>query len=428
MQPSIHRLQTRAVEAGTFPSMMGGWDDPERCGVETAVCGDQMVRARNGCHDNLPARAAQPTVVCKVAPAISRRGLGRAHRPQPPAASCPGPNTAAPDLADSGAACRVGAPPHPAYGDSAVWGRAKSRSCSSSSDGVCPRSARSNGYSGAIMCNRSERGATAVVSRIPGRGRRGPAICSRPTSWGRGICVDPHGTTRFYSIHTIAIVGRGTWASQVRYKTADALCEHFVRAWAWLGLPRVAQIDNEMAATGGGRHAFGLSLVVRLHLLLGVHLIFVPPGEPGRNPFVESFNGSWQKYVFAAHLSRFARGAAREPRALALLSRAETPSGVAPEPRWRPTTRRVVGAPSTRPARAAGGLHLGLLSRHARPTAVAHRAWAHLLDSEGRRGRAHHHQCAPLLCGQAAHGPVRRSDLVYASGTDRRLRASDGGA
>ena len=52
-----------------------------------------------------------------------------------------------------------------------------------------------------------------------------------------------------------------------------------------------------MAATGGGRHAFGLSLVVRLHLLLGVHLIFVPPGEPGRNPFVESFNGSWQKYV-----------------------------------------------------------------------------------------------------------------------------------
>ena len=115
MQPSIHRLQTRAVEAGTFPSMMGGWDDPERCGVETAVCGDQMVRARNGCHDNLPARAAQPTVVYKVAPAISRRGLGRAHRPQPPAASCPGPNTAAPDSADSGAACRVGAPPHPAY-------------------------------------------------------------------------------------------------------------------------------------------------------------------------------------------------------------------------------------------------------------------------------------------------------------------------
>lgn len=107
----------------------------------------------------------------------------------------------------------------------------------------------------------------------------------------------PHGATRFYSIHTIAIQGRGTWASQVRHKTADALCEHFVTAWAWLGLPRASQIDNEMAATGGGKHAYGLSLVARLHLLLGVHVIFLPFGEPGRNPFVESFNASWQKYV-----------------------------------------------------------------------------------------------------------------------------------
>jgi putative transposase len=107
----------------------------------------------------------------------------------------------------------------------------------------------------------------------------------------------PRGATRFYSIHTIAIVGRGTWASQVRHKTADALCEHFVRAWDWLGLPRVSQIDNEMAATGGGKHAYGLSLAARVHLLLGVHVIFLPFGEPGRNPFVESFNASWQKYV-----------------------------------------------------------------------------------------------------------------------------------
>jgi hypothetical protein len=107
----------------------------------------------------------------------------------------------------------------------------------------------------------------------------------------------PRGVTRFYSIHTIAIVGRGTWASQVRHKTADALCEHFVATWAWLGLPRVSQLDNEMAATGGGKHAYGLSLVARLHLWLGVHLIFLPFGEPGRNPFVESFNASWQKYV-----------------------------------------------------------------------------------------------------------------------------------
>ncbi|MCA1562634.1 MAG: transposase [Acidobacteria bacterium] len=107
----------------------------------------------------------------------------------------------------------------------------------------------------------------------------------------------PSGATRFYSIHTIAIVGRGIAATQVRYKTADALCLHFVAAWTQLGVPRVSQIDNEMAATGGGRHAFGLSLVTRLHLLCAVHLVFLPHGEPGRNPFVESFNYGWQARV-----------------------------------------------------------------------------------------------------------------------------------
>jgi len=105
------------------------------------------------------------------------------------------------------------------------------------------------------------------------------------------------GPIRFYSIHTIALVGRGVWASQHRHKTSDAFCAHFVGAWRWLGVPRVSQLDNEMAATGGGRHRFGLSAVARLHLLVGTHLLFVPAGEPGRNPVVESFNHVWQERV-----------------------------------------------------------------------------------------------------------------------------------
>ena len=107
----------------------------------------------------------------------------------------------------------------------------------------------------------------------------------------------PTGVTRFYSVHTLAVVGRGVATSQGRHKTAELLCEHFVRAWRWLGLPRISQIDNEMAATGGGRYPHGFSLVMRLHLLLGVHLLFIPPGEPGRNPHVESFNDLWQERV-----------------------------------------------------------------------------------------------------------------------------------
>ena len=107
----------------------------------------------------------------------------------------------------------------------------------------------------------------------------------------------PKGVTRFYSVHTLAVVGRGVATSQGRQKTADRLCEHFVQAWRWLGLPRISQIDNEMAATGGGRYPHGFSLVMRLHLLLGVHLVFIPPGEPGRNAHIESFNDLWQERV-----------------------------------------------------------------------------------------------------------------------------------
>src|SRR5262245_36792174 len=36
---------------------------------------------------------------------------------------------------------------------------------------------------------------------------------------------------------------------------------------------------------------------MRLHLLLSVHLLFIPPGDPGRNAHVESFNDLWQDRV-----------------------------------------------------------------------------------------------------------------------------------
>jgi hypothetical protein len=107
----------------------------------------------------------------------------------------------------------------------------------------------------------------------------------------------PRGITRFYSFHSVAVVGRAVATSQARSKSAEALCAHLVQAWDWLGLPRVSQMDNEMAASGGGRHPYAFSLVMRLHLLLGVHLVFIPEGEPGRNPHVESFNALWQERV-----------------------------------------------------------------------------------------------------------------------------------
>ena len=107
----------------------------------------------------------------------------------------------------------------------------------------------------------------------------------------------PRGVTRFYSFHTIDVVGQTASANQFPDKQTISLCRHLVDSWRFMGLPRVSQMDNEMSATGGGRYRYSLSQVIRFHLLLGIHFLFIPPGEPGRNAAVESFNGLWQKRV-----------------------------------------------------------------------------------------------------------------------------------
>lgn len=107
----------------------------------------------------------------------------------------------------------------------------------------------------------------------------------------------PEGVTRFYSIHTLDVADQTAAASQFRDKRTISLSRHLVDSWRVMGLPRVSQMDNEMAATGGGRYRYSLSQLIRLHLLLGVHLRFIPPKEPGRNAAIESFNAVWQARV-----------------------------------------------------------------------------------------------------------------------------------
>ncbi len=106
---------------------------------------------------------------------------------------------------------------------------------------------------------------------------------------------------RFYTFHTIDIAGRTAWASQFTDKQSLSLCRHLLETWRNLGIPHASQMDNEMAATGGGRYPYSISQVIRLHLLLGIHVVFIPQGEPGRNATVESFNDLWQERVLRRH-------------------------------------------------------------------------------------------------------------------------------
>jgi hypothetical protein len=109
------------------------------------------------------------------------------------------------------------------------------------------------------------------------------------------------GVTRFYSFHTVDVAGHTIFTSQFSDKQTISLCKHLVETWRFMGVPKVSQMDNEMAATGGGRYPYSISQVIRLHLLLGIHIVFIPQGEPGRNASVESFNALWQERVLRRH-------------------------------------------------------------------------------------------------------------------------------
>jgi len=111
----------------------------------------------------------------------------------------------------------------------------------------------------------------------------------------------PKGVTRFYSFHTVDVAGHTVSASQFPDKQTISFCRHLIEAWRFMGVPKVSQVDNEMAATGGGRYPYSISQFIRLHLLMGIHLVFIPQGEPGRNASVESFNDLWQERVIRRH-------------------------------------------------------------------------------------------------------------------------------
>lgn len=106
---------------------------------------------------------------------------------------------------------------------------------------------------------------------------------------------------RFYSFHTVDVAGHTAFTSQFSDKQTISLCRHLLETWRYIGIPKVSQMDNEMSATGGGRYPYSISQVIRLHLLFGIHLVFIPQGEPGRNASIESFNALWQERVLRRH-------------------------------------------------------------------------------------------------------------------------------
>jgi hypothetical protein len=87
-------------------------------------------------------------------------------------------------------------------------------------------------------------------------------------------------------------------------KSTDEACQHLFYVWKTLGVPDLAQFDNE-SAFSGGRHPHVIGRMVRLCLYFGIQVLFIPLGEATYNWPVEIFNELWAKQFWNRH--RFSR-------------------------------------------------------------------------------------------------------------------------
>jgi len=81
----------------------------------------------------------------------------------------------------------------------------------------------------------------------------------------------------------------------------ETILAFVVRTWQQLGRPERLQVDNS-DLFGQTTHPGALSRLIRLALLVGVQLTFIPEGEPWRNGAVEHFNGWFQPRLLAIRL------------------------------------------------------------------------------------------------------------------------------
>jgi hypothetical protein len=102
------------------------------------------------------------------------------------------------------------------------------------------------------------------------------------------------------TFNTVDISSNDAYSTSHATKTAAAACEHLLHTWQQLGVPDMAQFDNESACSGGN-HPWVLGKVVRLCLYLGIEVLCIPWGEADDNSPVETFNHLWAQRFWGLH-------------------------------------------------------------------------------------------------------------------------------
>lgn len=133
------------------------------------------------------------------------------------------------------------------------------------------------------------------TGRYEPKGKKYPKLpATRPNDVHEYDFVGPcylEGPIKFHSLNALDIVTRRCGVEALASKTGTV--EAVFSIWNRLGMPKYAQVDNEMVFYGSPTHPRGMGQFIRLCCLYGVEAVFIPIREPWRNGAVEKFNEHW---------------------------------------------------------------------------------------------------------------------------------------
>jgi transposase-like protein len=117
---------------------------------------------------------------------------------------------------------------------------------------------------------------------------------------------------RFYCLNVMDVNTHRVKLNPCRRKQDISIAQGLIDSWKYLGLPDFVQMDNELSFRGSNRYPHSFGLVIRLCLSLDIQPLFIPMGEPWRNPEIESFQNTFDKTFFRSQRFSSYEGLCRE--------------------------------------------------------------------------------------------------------------------
>lgn len=108
-----------------------------------------------------------------------------------------------------------------------------------------------------------------------------------------------NGVEKFYSINLIDCYSRMVVIRPCINTKKESILDFLTNdVWSIIGIPKILQVDNMLSIKGSNRHPRSLGLIIKICLMLGIEILFIPINEPQRNGIIEKFNDKFDKQFF----------------------------------------------------------------------------------------------------------------------------------